>query len=73
MKYGTGTWVEVTVRREGGPDLVLRGKVVEATRDYAVAECRTPHGPKRFTFSDDTTGYVSFRRLQPSDFRRRAR
>ena len=71
MKYNTGNWVEVTVRREGAPESAFRGKIIEATPDYAVAECRTPSGLMRFTMSDDTFGHIWFRRLQGSDFRRR--
>lgn len=70
MKFNVGNWVEVTVRRFDGPDLQRVGKIVEATRDYAVAECRTEDGPIRFTMSE---GYVHFRRMTNADWQRRRR
>ena len=73
MKFNTGTWVEVTRRYEGRGDEKFVGKVIEATPDYAVAECRTASGPVRFTMSDDTFGIVSFRRMNNNDWRRRGR
>ena len=71
MKFRIGNWVIVTVRREGGSDLELKGKVVEATRDYAVAECWTQGQKMRFVMSDDTFGHIFFRKAQHSDFGRR--
>lgn len=72
LRFPVGCWVDVTVRRWGGPDLVMRGKVVEATRDYAIAECRKRDGGTiRFTSSEDTELSVSFRKLQGADFRQR--
>jgi hypothetical protein len=59
LKYRVGQWVEVTVKREGVP-LVLIGKVTEATRDFAIATCRTSTGDQRFTYSDDTEGFIVF-------------
>lgn len=73
LRYPVGAWVKVHARRFDSPDIVLVGKVVEATRDYAIAECRTPEGSVRFTMSEDTASAVSFSRMQPSDFRRRRR
>jgi hypothetical protein len=73
MKFSTGHWVEVTVRRMEGPEVVLVGKVVEATPDYAVAECRTADGPRRFVMSEDTFGHVFFRRMNQTDWQRRKR
>ena len=67
MKFNVGNWVEVTVHRLDGPDLVSRGKVVEATRDYATADC----AGSRFTMSDDTQGYVFMRKLTSADWKRR--
>lgn len=61
----------VTARRMDGPDIELRGKVVAATPDFAIAECWTANGPIRFTMSDDTAGSVFFRRANRNDFRRR--
>jgi hypothetical protein len=69
MRFSVGNWVEVTIRRMDGPELVKVGKVVEATRDYAVADC----GGTRFTMSDDTQGYVFFRRMTGVDWARRKR
>ena len=69
MKFKAGAWVEVTVRRMEGPDLVTRGKVIEATRDYAIADC----AGTRFTMSDDTFGYVFFRKLTGADWARHRR
>ena len=69
MKFNEGTWVEVTVRREGAPDVQKVGKVVEATRDYAVADC----GGMRFTYSDDTFGHVHFRSMTRNDWANRRR
>lgn len=73
MKFNTGNWVIVNRRREGAPDMELIGKVIEATRDYAVAECRTSNGPVRFTYSEDTTLTTSFRRMTNNDWRNRRR
>ena len=73
MKFPRGAWVEVTVRRLDGPDVQRVGRVVEATSEYAVAECRTAEGSVRFTFSEDTFGYVFFRRLTQADWQRRRR
>jgi hypothetical protein len=69
MKFSVGNWVEVTVTRLDGPTLVKIGKIVEATRDYAVADC----AGTRFTFCDDTQSYVFFRRMTGADFARRRR
>jgi hypothetical protein len=71
MKHKTGSWVIVTARTCEGPEVELKGKIVEATRDYAIAECWRKEGPIRFTMSDDTAGAVFFRKAQRSDFRRR--
>lgn len=71
MKYKVGNWVIVTKRICEGPDVEMKGKIVEATRDYAVAECWSAEGPIRFTMSEDTASIVSFRRANHSDFRRR--
>ena len=71
MKFKVGTWVMVTRRSCGGPDLETLGKIVAATRDYAVAECWTRGQKIRFTLSEDTEGIVFFRRAQHSDFKRR--
>lgn len=70
LKFNVGQWVEVTVRREGR-DLVLIGKISAATRDYATAKCRTREGEIDFTWSDDTEGYVMFRRMTAADWRAR--
>lgn len=69
MRFNVGNWVEVTVRRFEGPELVRVGKIVEATRDYAIADC----GGVRFTLSDDTQGYVWFRRMTGADWAARRR
>ena len=71
MKFRIGNWVIVTRRRMEGPDLELKGKVIEATPDYAVAECWFQGEKIRFTMSDDTQGLVHFRKAKHSDFRRR--
>jgi hypothetical protein len=71
LRYNLGQWVEVTVRREGGPDLILVGKITAADRDHAVATCRTASGDKTFVYSDDTSGHVIFRRMTNADWQRR--
>lgn len=71
MKFRVGNWVIVTKRRFDGPDIELKGKVIEATRDYAVAECWSQGSKVRFVMSEDTAGSVFFRKAQHSDFRRR--
>jgi hypothetical protein len=71
MKFNKGNWVIVTKRYQDGSQVEHRGKVIEATRDYAVAECWTSNGVQRFTLSDDTASIVFFRRAAGSDFRRR--
>jgi hypothetical protein len=73
MKFNVGNWVEVTRQRVGGPDVQLVGKVIEATRDYAVAECRTSEGTVRFTYSEDTALTTSFRRMTNNDWQNRKR
>jgi hypothetical protein len=67
FKYNVGQWVEVTARNEGRP-LVLVGKITEACSEYAVATCRTPSGARTFTYSDDTEGYIIFRRMTQADW-----
>ena len=69
MKFNIGNWVEVTVTRLDGPAFVGIGKIVEATRDYAVADVRG----SRFTFCEATTGYVFFRRMTQADWAKRKR
>ena len=73
MKFNVGDWVIVTRRRFEGHDVELVGKVVEATRDYAVAECRTADGPVRFTSSEDTFAITSMRRMTGRDWAARRR
>jgi hypothetical protein len=78
LKFETGDWVIVTERNPGQPDRELKGKIVTADRDHAVAECWTRTGTRRFTFSDDTdclgiTVGVTFRRATSADFPRRRR
>lgn len=78
LKFQTGDWVIVTLRNPGRPERELKGKIVEADRDHAVAECWTREGTKRFTFSEDTdllglTVGVSFRRATGADFKKRRR
>ena len=67
MKYKVGNWVIVTKRLMDGPEVEMKGKVVEATRDYAVAECWYQGQVLKVTMSEDTQGIVFFRRM---DFRR---
>jgi hypothetical protein len=64
MKHKKGDWVKVTLRRLDGPDAQWTGKIIEATRDYAVAECRTSSGPQTFVASEDTFGQVFFEKKQ---------
>ena len=71
MKYKVGNWVIVTKRLMEGPEIELKGKIIEATPDYAVAECWTAGQKIRFTLSEDTASIVFFRKAQHSDFRRR--
>ena len=71
MKHKVGSWVIVTKRLMDGPELEMKGKIIEATRDYAVAECWFQGQKLRVTMSDDTQGIVFFRKAQHSDFRRR--
>lgn len=73
MKFNVGNWVEVTRRYEGRGDMQFVGKVIEATPDYAVAECRTAEGTVRFTYSDDTFDTTWFRRMTNNDWRNRRR
>jgi hypothetical protein len=75
LKFNVGQWVEVSAHREGAEDLVLIGKITAATRDYAVATCRTRSGNLEFTYSDDTAGHIYFRRMTQADWaaRKRAR
>lgn len=73
LKYNVGQWVEVTVRREGGDNLVRVGKITEAERDHAVATCRTREGDITFVYSDDTAGHIIFRRMTQSDWAARKR
>jgi hypothetical protein len=63
----------VTRHRLDGPDAELVGRIIEATPDYAVAECRTPAGPIRVTMSDDTASIVFFRKLTQRDWQSRRR
>jgi hypothetical protein len=72
FKYNVGQWVEVTARNEGQP-LVLIGKITEACAEYAVATCRTASGERSFTYSDDTEGYIIFRRMTQADWTARKR
>jgi hypothetical protein len=67
MKFNVGNWVEVTITRLDGPENVMVGKIIEATPDYAVADCRG----HRFVYSDDTRGHVFFRRMTGADWQRR--
>jgi hypothetical protein len=73
VRYSVGNWVEVTRRREGGPDVVLRGKVVEATPDLVVVSCRTSEGEHRVYWRGDDTPHIWLRRLTGRDFARRRR
>lgn len=73
MKHPVGQWVEVTAHREGAPDLVLRGRIVEATSDYALAECRTPSGTVRFVYDAGSAGHLYFRNLTGRDWARSRR
>lgn len=63
MRYSVGDWVEVTRRREGGPDIVLRGKVTAATRDCVTVECRIADGPHVIYWRGDDTPHIGLRRL----------
>jgi hypothetical protein len=71
-KFELRDWVEVTAHREGGPDLQLIGRIVETTRDYAIAECRTRDGSLRFKWDGDIRG-VNFRRMNNNDWAKRKR
>lgn len=73
LKYDVGQWVEVTVRREGGPDLVRVGKITEADRDHAVVTCRTGDTDVQFIWSDDTAGHILLRKMTPADWQARKR
>jgi hypothetical protein len=72
FKYNVGQWVEVTARNEGQP-LVAIGKITEACSEYAIATCRTATGERTFTYSDDTEGYIIFRRMTQADWAARKR
>lgn len=71
MKFRPGNWVEVTRRREGGPDVVLRGKVVSASRDHVAVACWIADGPHVIYWRGDDTPHITLRRLSGRDFARR--
>lgn len=73
MKFQPGHWVEVTRQRVGGPDVKLRGKVVEASPDHVVVACRTAEGEHRVYWRGDDTPHITLRRLTGRDFARRRR
>jgi hypothetical protein len=71
MKFKVGHWVIVTKRRLDGPDMEMVGKVIEATPDYAVAQCGRGDQAMTVTLSEDTASIVFFRRMTQRDWNRR--
>lgn len=69
--FPVGTRVEVKRRREGGPDIVLRGKVISASPDHAAVECWIADGPHVIYWRGEDTPHISLRRLTGRDFQRR--